>query len=530
MAAFRSTRLHGMTLAAAVRRRRSGLQPEYRELVERMPLALYVSSLKRRSDALYVSPGIVELLGYSLAEWREEPDLFERAVHPGDAERVLELVAQAKQSGLPYQAEYRMLRRDGAVVWVEDKAVTVADGRGRPCYWQGFLVDIGTRKDAEHRYQALVEQLPLITYIDSPDAIDENVSFISPQVETILGYSADEWHARSGFFLEHVHPDDRERVRRGQERARETGEPLVHEYRFLARDRRVVWLEDMLTVVVDDEGRPWYTQGFALDITARKRAESEREQLLRRAQRQNERLRDLSRTKDEFIALISHELRTPLTSIRGYLELVADPEAVDETDRASYLQVIDRNAERLQRLVEDLLLAAQAEADALQLERVEIDLARLALDCTEAAAPAAAARGISLECRILTTPKVVADPGRMAQVIDNLLSNAIKFTPSGGEIHVRVSAAGTTAVLEVADSGMGIPDGEQTELFNRFFRTERAQREAIAGIGLGLSIARSLVEAHGGRITFTSSESTGTTFAVRLPLAAAAGVRVGGAA
>ena len=520
-----------MRLPSPLRRRGGNVEPRYRELVEQLPLAVYLSALDERSHAMYVSPGIVDMLGYSMERWREEPDLFERIVHPEDRTSVLAQIASAKTSGDPYETQYRMVGSDGSVVWVEDKAVTISDRHGRPLHWQGFLVDVSGRKEAELRYRVLVEQLPLITYIDSPASAHETASYISPQVGSILGFTAEEWQATPGFFLEHVHPDDRARVARSQELARETGEPLVHEYRFLARDGSVVWLEDMLTVVRDGEGKPWYTQGFALDVTARKRAEADRERLLRRAERQNERLRELDRMKDEFIALVSHELRTPLTSIRGYLELLADPDgAADEDERESFLQVIDRNAQRLQRLVEDLLLAAQAEADSLQLDRVELDLAKLAGDCAEAAAPAAAARGIDLECAILAAPTVLADAGRIAQVVDNLLSNAIKFTPSGGTVRVRVSQGETTALLEVSDSGMGIPDGEQADLFTRFFRTQQAQREAIAGVGLGLSIAKSLVEAHDGRITFTSAEGAGTTFAVRLPLLRTGELPVSGAA
>ncbi|HET7568844.1 MAG TPA: PAS domain-containing sensor histidine kinase [Gaiellaceae bacterium] len=502
-------------------RRRTGLQPGYRELLERLPVAVYVSSLDRTSHAVYVSPAIVDLLGYPLEQWRETPDLFERAVHPDDRERVLAAVAESKRSGSGYQEEYRMLRADGSVVWVDDTAATVADANGRPSYWQGFLVDVSDRKEAERRYRVLVEQLPLITYIDSPHTAAEPPLYLSPQIETILGWRPDEWLRTPGFFLDHVHPDDRDRVAQAHERARQTGEPLHHEYRFQARDGRTVWLEDMLTIVHDDSGEPWYSQGFAVDVTARKEAEADRERLLQRLQRQNERLRELDRLKDEFIALVSHELRTPLTSIRGYLELLGDGDAPPD-EQSSFLQVIERNAERLQRLVEDLLLAAQADADSLHLAIEDIDLAKLAVDCAEASAPTASARGISLACTVVATPTVRGDEGRLGQVVDNLLSNALKFTPPGGGVHVRVSESAGAAVVEVADSGMGIPEGEQAELFGRFFRTKRAQREAVAGVGLGLSIAKALVEAHGGRIDFTSAEGEGTTFRVHLPLAASA--------
>ena len=228
--------------------------------------------------------------------------------------------------------------------------------------------------------------------------------------------------------------------------------------------------------------------------------------------------------KDEFIALVSHELRTPLTSIRGYLELMLDDldagEVTAEQQR-DFLRVIDRNSDRLQRLVEDLLLAAQVEVGTLHLARTTIDLGKLVTDCVQASAPLAAAREIELGCSIDGAPAVSGDFRRLGQVVDNLLSNALKFTPPGGSVHVRAAGNDGTAILEVTDTGMGIAAEEQDALFGRFFRTERAQNDAIAGVGLGLSITKSIVEAHGGTITFTSDVGTGTTFVVELPVAGA---------
>ena len=506
----------GQTLLSV---RTEAIERRYQHLVEEMPLSLYISALDERSNALYVSPAIVELLGYSLDEWRENPRLFEEILHPVDSERVFRAVEVSKEHGNPYDAEYRLTRKDGSVVWVQDRAVTVLDARGRRLHWQGFLVDVTARKQAEARYRTLVEQLPLITYVDSPYSADESASYISPQIEPILGYSLSQWHSDPSFFVDHLHPQDRDRVRDAQRLARENGEPLEIEYRIISDSGRVIWLQDSYTTVRDEAGRPWYAQGFAVDITGRKEAERDREALLTQTQAQNERLRKLDRMKDEFIALVSHELRTPLTSIRGYLELlVDDPETLRLPDlQRDWLQVIDRNAERLLRLVEDLLLTAQANAGALALEKDDLDLAAVVEQAVQAGAPVAAARGISLTSSVETAPFVNGDRMRIGQVIDNLVSNALKFTPEGGRVEVRASAKRGIARIEVCDTGMGIPEGEQEQLFERFFRTARAQDEAIPGVGLGLSITKAIVEAHGGRISVRSVEGKGTTFRIDLP-------------
>jgi PAS domain S-box-containing protein len=504
---------------ARQRLRSDALERRYRQLVEDMPLSFYITSIDSNTDPLYVSPAIVDLLGYSLEEWKANPLLFEKIVHPLDSERVLRAIAWAKEEMNPYEAEYRLYHKDGTVVWVQDRAVTVRDARGGRFHWQGFLVDVTARKQAEARYRTLVEQLPLVTYIDTPYSTDEAASYVSPQIEEILGYSLEEWHANPSFFVEHLHPEDRERVREAQRVARLNAEPLELDYRFIAADGRVVWLNDSYTVVRDETGKPWYTQGFAIDVTARKQAERDREALLAQTQEQNERLRKLDRMKDEFIALVSHELRTPLTSICGYLELLLQDDVMAELPAAqmNWLEVIDRNAERLLRLVEDLLLTAQASAGNLALEQGELDIASIIEQAVQASGPVAAARSITLTCSTETLPPASGDRLRIGQVVDNLISNALKFTPAGGTVDVRAYPHGSAARIEVADSGMGISEDEQTQLFERFFRTARAQEEAIPGVGLGLSISKAIVEGHNGRISVRSVEGVGTTFFVDLP-------------
>jgi signal transduction histidine kinase len=182
--------------------------------------------------------------------------------------------------------------------------------------------------------------------------------------------------------------------------------------------------------------------------------------------------------------------------------------------------VIDRNADRLLSLVEDLLLTAQAHSGTLALTQSEFDAATIVRQCAEACAPAAAARRIRLDCVAEPGLLVTGDPGRIGQVVDNLVSNALKFTSAGGRVELLASRHNATVRIEVADTGMGIPPDEQDRLFDRFFRTMRAQDEAIAGAGLGLAIAKAIVEAHGGTISCRSVEGEGTTFAVDLPATA----------
>jgi signal transduction histidine kinase len=232
---------------------------------------------------------------------------------------------------------------------------------------------------------------------------------------------------------------------------------------------------------------------------------------------QNERLRETDRLKDEFVALISHDLRTPLTSIMGYLELTMDDETLGAEPR-SYLEVVQRNSERLLRLVNDLLFVARLEAGELDLHATELDLGGCVRQAVEEARPRAAAKGIELGCQVQSVPELYADRGRMFQLLDNLITNAIKFTPEGGRVEVRLLQRDSRLRLEVSDTGIGIAREELGRLFERFFRASTATERHIPGTGLGLYIAGAIVAAHGGEIDVESAPGEGTRFCVELPL------------
>jgi signal transduction histidine kinase len=228
-------------------------------------------------------------------------------------------------------------------------------------------------------------------------------------------------------------------------------------------------------------------------------------------------LQESERLKDEFFALVSHELRTPLTSIIGYLELVLDDEEELSPEARRFLEVVDRNAKRLLRLVGDMLFVAQVEAGRLSLERDAVDLRAVAGEAVEAARPAAERSGVKLVLDADAVQSLSGDRDRFGQMLDNLVSNAVKFTPEGGTVTMRLRNEGDHALVEVADDGIGIPDIEQKRLFERFFRASTATSAAVPGAGLGLTIVKTIVEAHGGSIAITSREAEGTTVHVEMP-------------
>ncbi|WP_101847157.1 sensor histidine kinase [Zhihengliuella sp. ISTPL4] len=230
---------------------------------------------------------------------------------------------------------------------------------------------------------------------------------------------------------------------------------------------------------------------------------------------------EVARMKDEFVGMISHELRTPLSAIIGFLDLLQnDPGQPLTEDQQEFVGIIERNAKRLLNLVGDLLFTAQVESGRFPLERDEADVADLVRSAVASAGPHAQREGIELDLQVGDEPiPLLVDPGRIGQAVDNLLSNAIKFTPRGGRVTAAVRRIDGGVQIAVADTGVGIPQDEQRMLFTRFFRASTATRNAVPGVGLGLTITRAIVLAHGGSMDVTSEEGVGTEFRFFLPAA-----------
>jgi signal transduction histidine kinase len=246
--------------------------------------------------------------------------------------------------------------------------------------------------------------------------------------------------------------------------------------------------------------------------TAQRRIRSQNAELAQH----NEDLRELDRLKDTLLANVSHDLRTPLTAVLGYAELLRLRGGMTDKQTQA-VDVIERNARRLLRLVSDLLLLAQARAGTFTLEREAVDLSQLAAEAVELTRPLADHAELTLALQAQPPgPVIDADRLRLGQLLDNLIANAIKFTPTGGTVTVRVQARPGAATLEVQDTGPGFPEAERESLFEAFTRGSTTD---APGTGLGLTIVRAVVDAHGATIDVDTEPGHGARFTVTFPAA-----------
>ncbi len=314
--------------------------------------------------------------------------------------------------------------------------------------------------------------------------------------------------------LELAFPDEREEyARRFRERVAGTAGDRF-ERRFRAKDGTEVWALISMSLAANDV-RVVHVQ----DMTEQRRLRLELEE-------RNAQLLMVDREKDELISVVSHELRTPLTSIMGYLELALTQEGDGGISdaRREFLVVAQRNSQRLYRLVKDLLFVSSAAAGRAALVLSPVDVNEVAHAVVEAARPSAAGE-VELSFSGDSGGPVIADLARVTEVLENLLSNAVKFTPPGGRVDVEVSGDSESVSVRVVDTGRGIAEDDARRLFDRFFRASNA--EGLPGAGLGLSIAKAIVDAHGGSIGVESRKGAGTSFEIRLPRAGPAVVPVG---
>jgi PAS domain S-box-containing protein len=481
---------------------------KYRALVENSPAITYTQVEDPDSPTgfrdIYISPQTEAILGCTPEEWQADPTLWITATHPEDRDRVIDEDRNAAAHGTHFQSEYRMIARDGRIVWFRDAAALVEDPVSGLSFWQGVMLDVTEEKralehhaEAEAKYRTLVEQLPAIVYLGEYGD-DGDWLYISPQLERALGYTPEEWLAHPAPMGTFVHPEDLAAVREAEEVSYSTGQPFHAEYRIHAKDGRWVWILDEAGVVRGDDGTPLFMQGIMYDMSERKQAE--------------ERLVALDRLKNTLLHTLSHDLKEPLTAILGAASTLErlDHELPEE-ERKELLHTLAARTRAMNTLLTDLLDLDRLDRGIVEPRRFPVDLGELV-------------RGLVGRTVVLHGRPVQVDAGRcMANVdatkiermVENLLSNAVRHTPEGTPIWVRVETTDGGVLLTVDDAGPGVPDALEAVIFEPFRRGPDAS--TMSGSGIGLSLVARFAELHGGRAWVENRDGGGASFRIFLP-------------
>jgi PAS domain S-box-containing protein len=417
----------------------------------------------------------------------------------------------ARQTEAIQSLEYQ-LELDGQVQDFEVRAVLASQGEVL-----AFVRDITERKRTEESLrtsQQLLADSQRIAHIGSWRwEFRTGAIMWTDEQFRIFGYAPCEIMPTPRAFLDHVPPGEREGVKVKLLSSAKSGEPYGCEHRIVRRDGEVRVVLCTAQALRDSTGIPYAMVGTTQDITERKALE----EALRA---QNDQLLELDRLKSSFVNSVTHELRTPLTSIMGYAEFLEDEVAgALNPDQHAFVTQIQRGAGRLGNLVDDLLDFARLQSGAFKLLIREVDLAEKLAETLDALYPQAQEAQVALGHELCADlPAFRGDPERIGQVLTNLIGNAIKFTPPGGHVDVAASVSDGAIRVEVRDTGIGISPQHQAKLFQKFFQIDPSTTREKGGAGLGLSISKALVEAHGGQIGVTSVLGEGSCFWFSLPI------------
>ena len=516
------------------------LDSAVRGLLEWLPVPLVAWSPE--GEILLWNTGATRLTGYDWRELRDKP--WMEVLCPEERDR--SIIAEATQGILEGRQSieeglwFVIQRKDGARRTVLAQIIPLLDASRTPVAVCALLEDATAREEpflaslGVRRHRVTVDE-ELDTLVLRVDAKTGELTHVNAAASALLGYSEAQLIEDQRLLPSRILPEYDEPLETAMADA-VRGAPRSLEIGLLNRDGEERYLSAVLYPIRNPKGQVVTVEIVARDITARKRTEAalaESHLRLKAAYQtlraQHEQLRSIDRLKNQIIANVSHELRTPLVVIGGYNELMLQGALGELTEQQRRgLEVSARSIKRLLGLIENLLEYARLVRDGLRLPEEQVVLNDLLREVVDSFEQEADAKSLVIETDIPEEHLLVrADSKRLRQAFANILDNAIKFSQKGGRVFVRLMPVGAEACVEIADEGIGIPESEQSRIFDSFYQVDGSSTRAYSGTGIGLAVAKEIVERHGGRIRVRSSPGAGSSFLVFLPSAAEGEVPLG---
>ncbi len=494
-----------------------------RELLDRMqkmgsqlPGMVYQYRLRPdgTSQMPYSSEGIRQIYGLSPESVREDASAVRAMVHPDDVGRVRAAIEKSAAQLTPWRDEYRVCGSDGVERWVLGNSTPEPEADGS-VMWHGFITDVTERRNA---IQAVADARALLQSV--LDAATEAaivatdvggvITVFNSGAERMLQYASADMVGHPNPLVIHLEADGISGARQITQQAEFSARECV----YVRRDGSRLTVNLSVTAIRDAGGNVTGYLSLATDATERRQARDTLQAAKDTAERAN-------RAKSEFVATMSHEIRTPMNGVLGFANLLRDT-ALNEEQR-DFLRHIENSGQNLLGIINDILDFSKIEAGAMTLENIPFDLADAVDEVVALMAGKAEEKHLELGLSIMPNVprRLVADPGRLKQILVNLMGNAIKFT-SLGYVHVEVGAfeeAGRTLLrISVRDTGIGIAHSAQGALFQKFAQADASTTRRYGGTGLGLAICRQLVDLMGGSIGIDSTPGLGSTFWFTLPV------------
>jgi PAS domain S-box-containing protein len=466
------------------------------------------------TDQVYGDTNFARMFGVTLDSQGSAPrSQFEPAIHPDDRRDRAARVQRAIEEDLPYEAEYRILV-SGEIRWVVSRGKVERDAVGRPIRFPGVLLDVTERRRAEQArqeisddrdrlsrtYEKLLSGIEDFAYVFDRDG---RFLYANPPLLKLYGRSLGEVAGRTFNELGYDQASHERHIREIRQ-VIDSRQPFHGEIQLRFEPGGMTIYDYIFSPVLNPRGEVEVVVGITRDVTERKHAE--------------EALREMDRQKNDFLAQLAHELRNPLAPIRNAARIFKMRQSA-EPDVLWASEVIDRQVDHLTRLIDDLLDVSRISRNKLELRRQRIELQEVVRGAVEISQPVIDQNGHRLVIDVSPEPVfLIADMARLTQALMNLLINAAKYTNAGGRIELVARREGPEAVLRVRDDGIGIEAAALPKLFQMFYQADTSMTRSQGGLGIGLSLVKSVIELHGGTVEAASAGlGKGAEFVVRLP-------------